>query len=266
MDSKTKTIAKLSPDYRNPREDELLESFVLFLEAIGGVEQLVISDAMIMGDIEYAAARCACFEADLVRQVSSRSRRMILLKRAKREVLRRYFQEYIEAIAQRKSEIDALDADEKAELSDVETVEWDLANYLPDFVGRPAAFKRQHAWLLSADNRFFGKPLSPYDIRYWSKQLLAAAGLTAYSVVYFVSLDNAAKVKIGFTTGFAHRLRAFRTASPVEPTVHLTMPGDRKLEDRLHERFRADQIDREWFHFSPAIKAFIAENDQTPKL
>lgn len=258
MKSNSSTLAQPSPESRNSRKEELFDCFVVFLEGIGGVENLVISDEMIMIDIEYAAERWSGFEADLVRQVSSRPKRMLLLKRAKRAVLRRYFQDYVDAVADRKKEIDQMDDEQRAELFDVQTIEWDIANYLPEFIGRPAAFRRDHAWLLSPGRLFFGQPLSAHDVRHWTKQLLAAAGLTNKSVVYFVSLDDLSKVKIGWTGNMRRKLTFFRNSTPSEPTVHLTLLGGYDLEQQLHRRFKIDRIVREWFRLSPAIKEFIA--------
>lgn len=257
MKTNSSTLAKPSQDSLNSRKEELFDSFVVFLEAIGGVEKLVISDEMTMIDIEYAAERWPGFEADLVKQVSSRLKRMILLKRAKRAVLRRYFQEYVDAVVDRKNEIDQMDDDERSALFDVETIEWDLANYLPEFIGRPVSFRRDHAWLLSPGKLFFGKPLSPHDVRHWTKQLLAAAGLTNRSVVYFVSLDDPSKVKIGWTGNMRQKLTVFRNSTPTEPTVHLTLLGGYDLEQQLHRRFKADRIVREWFRLSDEIKEFM---------
>jgi len=258
MDSDNPTIAEPSPDSRNYRNEELFEILVGFVERIGGVEKLVISDEMIMVDIEYVAERFGGFESDFVRQVPARSQRMVLLKRAKRAALRRYFQEYVEAVDQRRNEIEEMDDQERVALSSVDTIEWELANYLPEFAGRPADFPQSHAWLMCDDRRFFGKPLSPHDRKYWSRQLLAAAGLNDQPVVYFVSLDDPAKVKIGWTGNLPRKLTFFRNSTPSEPTVHVTLPGGYELEQQLHRRFKADRIVREWFRLSPDIVAFIA--------
>ncbi len=254
------TLAEPSQDSLNPRKEELIEMLVGFVEQIGGVEKLVISDEMIMLDIEYAAEHYGGFEGDFVSQVSSTSQRMALLKRAKRVVLRRYFQEYVDQIDQRRNEIEELDDEEKSALSGFETIEWELANYLPDFIGRPPEFPQNHAWLMRDDQRFFGKPLSPHDRRYWTKQLLGAAGLGAQPVVYFVSLDDPSKVKIGWTGNLPRKLTFFRNSTPSEPTVHVTLRGGYSLEQQLHRRFKADRIVREWFHLSPDIVAFIGEH------
>lgn len=77
-------------------------------------------------------------------------------------------------------------------------------------------------------------------------------------VVYLISTDNPEFVKIGFTTRLDHRLKALRTASHVEPTIHLTIPGTRTLEGELHTRFEAARYNREWFRLTDEIKTFIA--------
>lgn len=255
------TISKPSPDSHNPLKEELLEALVGFLEGIGGVD-LIISDEMVMSDLEYAAERWAGFEGDFVKLVPSRSKRMVLLQQAKRVVLWRYFQQFVELIAERRMEIEDLDEDERSNLSEVETLEWELANWLPEFVGRPSGFRRDHAWLISPDNRFFGQPLSPHYVKYWTKQLLSAAGLSNEAIVYFVSLDDPSKVKIGWTGNLPRKLSFFRNGTPSEPTVHLTLAGGYELEQELHRRFKADWIVREWFHLSPAILTFIEERKQ----
>lgn len=252
------TIAEPSQYSLNPRNEELFETIVGFVERIGGVERLVISDEMIMIDIEYAAERWGGFESDFVTQVPTRSERMVLLKRAKRAAFRRYWQEYIDLIDQRRHEIEELDDEERSALSGFETIEWELANYLPDFLGRPLEFPRDHAWLMRDDRRFFGKPLSPHDRKYWTKQLLAAAGLINQPVVYFVSLDDPSKVKIGWTGNLPRKLTFFRNSTPSEPTVHVTLRGGYDLEQQLHRRFKANRIVREWFRLSPEIIEFIA--------
>ncbi|MCP3476109.1 GIY-YIG nuclease family protein [Bradyrhizobium sp. CCGUVB1N3] len=82
------------------------------------------------------------------------------------------------------------------------------------------------------------------------------------SVVYLISTDNPAFVKIGFTTRLEDRLRSLRTASHVEPTIHLTIPGTQSLEQELHSRFEAARFNREWFRLTDDIKTFIASQKE----
>jgi hypothetical protein len=77
-------------------------------------------------------------------------------------------------------------------------------------------------------------------------------------VVYFINAADPKFVKIGFTTNFNQRIRSLRTASHVEPVVHLVMPGARSLERDLHTRCASARHNREWFRLTDEIAAFIA--------
>jgi T5orf172 domain len=72
-----------------------------------------------------------------------------------------------------------------------------------------------------------------------------------------VSLGDALLVKIGFTTDFKHRIRSLRTSTPVEPIIHLTIPGTPALERELHARFASLRRAREWFQLSAELQDFI---------
>lgn len=80
------------------------------------------------------------------------------------------------------------------------------------------------------------------------------------SVVYFISFGEEDVVKIGFTSQLARRMSQFRSVSSVEPKLHLAIPGGRKEEQALHDRFRADHIIRELFRFSSGIEKFISKH------
>jgi hypothetical protein len=190
-----------------------------------------------------------CCDLDLLPNVKPRHR-LGRLRAAKREVLRRYLDDCVDPIR------------EEAE-NDGGDPTMLLGGFIAeDFVGRNnQATPSSHATL--AQN-FYGRPLSARAIRTWTKIARAAARPPSVSdrvgarpIVYFISTDNPATVKIGFSANFKHRLRSLRTASPVEPRVHLTIDGDKRLEDELHERFRADHIRREWFRLSGEVAAFI---------
>lgn len=77
-------------------------------------------------------------------------------------------------------------------------------------------------------------------------------------VVYLISTENPEFVKIGFTASLERRLRSLRTASHVEPTIHLAIPGTVSLERELHRRFEAARYNREWFRLTEEIQTFIA--------
>lgn len=77
-------------------------------------------------------------------------------------------------------------------------------------------------------------------------------------VVYVMSAGDPEFVKIEFTTSLERRLRSLRTASHVEPIVHVAIPGTRSLERDLHNRFASAHQKREWFRLTDEIAAFIA--------
>lgn len=75
-------------------------------------------------------------------------------------------------------------------------------------------------------------------------------------VVYFVRSGDA--VKIGFTTDLESRVKAFRTASPEEFDVWMTIEGSARLERYFHRMFAGDRIRNEWFKVSSAILDYVA--------
>jgi Meiotically up-regulated gene 113 len=89
-------------------------------------------------------------------------------------------------------------------------------------------------------------------------EIYSATEKSSGPVVYLVSTDNPEFVKIGFTTCLERRLRSLRTASHIEPTIHLTIPGTPSLERELHTRFGAARYNREWFRLTDEIRTFIA--------
>ena len=76
-------------------------------------------------------------------------------------------------------------------------------------------------------------------------------------VVYVMSAGDPEFVKIGFSTNLERRLRSLRTASHVEPIVHVAIPGTMSLERDLHSRFASSHQNREWFRLTDEIAAFI---------
>lgn len=79
--------------------------------------------------------------------------------------------------------------------------------------------------------------------------------------VYFISAEETARVKIGYSIDPHRRLAQLKTGSPCT----LKMAGIIKntsasLENKLHKKFSADRINGEWFHMSSEIKTFISEN------
>jgi hypothetical protein len=208
----------------------LIGSLVEKLFELGAPISLSASDAILCEDIE------------LLRQMEPVQRRAALRK-AKRDALQQYLCDCIDQIAEAAGD-----------------GRLDLETLLGGFVGTDSPVTPvTHATL---HQQFYGAPLSTRDIERWNRLANAAAqqptGEDREPIVYFLSTDDPTKVKIGYSAKFKHRLRALRTASPADPTVHLTIPGDKRFEAELRERFKADHIRREWFKFSTEIKAFIA--------
>lgn len=80
-------------------------------------------------------------------------------------------------------------------------------------------------------------------------------------MIYFVQADIIGRIKIGTTAdeNINKRLEKLRTACPVGLTVLLTLPGGRKKEARLHERFAADRLHGEWFNPSANLIRYICK-------
>jgi hypothetical protein len=89
-------------------------------------------------------------------------------------------------------------------------------------------------------------------------EIYAPAEKSLGPVVYVIGTGDPNFVKIGFTTNLKKRLRSLRTASHVEPIVHLAIPGTRSFEQELHTRFASDRHNREWFRLTKKIETFIA--------
>lgn len=90
------------------------------------------------------------------------------------------------------------------------------------------------------------------------------AGLPVGPVVYFAERDNL--IKIGYSDSLSRRLSGL-AHEPTGPGAAITgdvqllaaIPGDRKMERRLHERFAAQRVVREWFSPSPELNELITE-------
>lgn len=72
-------------------------------------------------------------------------------------------------------------------------------------------------------------------------------------IVYFILGHE--RVKIGTTTNITKRLAAM---SQTPDVLAAWLPGDRKIEGVLHQRFATCRIPRsEWFHLTPELVDFI---------
>jgi hypothetical protein len=74
------------------------------------------------------------------------------------------------------------------------------------------------------------------------------------SVVYFVRIGK--NVKIGVTTNLKRRMKAMQTyASDIKLLIE--MPGDRSLEQKLHDLLAESRVARELFHQDYRVISFI---------
>jgi transcriptional regulator with XRE-family HTH domain len=80
--------------------------------------------------------------------------------------------------------------------------------------------------------------------------------------VYFVSRAGDGAIKIGVSRNPASRLAQLRSGSPEQLTLLAVIPGGRKKERELHNRFAEFRIYGEWFAASAELVGFIATLDR----
>ncbi len=69
-------------------------------------------------------------------------------------------------------------------------------------------------------------------------------------MIYFILDVVDGLIKIGFTTNIRLRLRKLRSQTPNTLKLLGTIPGTRRDEARLHDRFYSKRIWGEWFDIS----------------
>lgn len=77
--------------------------------------------------------------------------------------------------------------------------------------------------------------------------------------VYFLRQHADASTKIGFTGKSSPniRRRKLQTGSGTVLELLAIVPGDRRLEDRLHVYFHAYRMEGEWFRQNPQLDELI---------
>jgi hypothetical protein len=76
--------------------------------------------------------------------------------------------------------------------------------------------------------------------------------------VYFIRpVGMPGLVKIGFSNNPAKRLDNMLCWSPIPLEIAATIPGDIKLEGRIHGLFKDCHSHREWFNETPQLTRFI---------
>ena len=84
-------------------------------------------------------------------------------------------------------------------------------------------------------------------------ELIDAAAYEGRRYVYFIRIGEDGPIKIGLTDDVKRRLEQLQTAHPDALRVIACVPGDRRLEAHLHQRFSAERISGEWFHPSSSL-------------
>lgn len=71
--------------------------------------------------------------------------------------------------------------------------------------------------------------------------------------MYFIQRGEHGPIKIGVSTDVTGRLRSLQVGF-LDPLVLLgTLPGGADLEQALHDRFRDQRVEGEWFRPSPEL-------------
>jgi hypothetical protein len=80
------------------------------------------------------------------------------------------------------------------------------------------------------------------------------------SYVYFLRYGK--RVKIGTATNVQARFKELSTGIPGKARIYYVTPGNRALENELHQLFAADRVSGEWFNWSGAMLEWIAADEE----
>lgn len=75
--------------------------------------------------------------------------------------------------------------------------------------------------------------------------------------IYVVRAGEA--LKIGITSDISRRLKALRNASAHAVELLASFPGNRWMEEELHQRFATHRLRGEWFAAHPDLLAWVEE-------
>lgn len=78
-------------------------------------------------------------------------------------------------------------------------------------------------------------------------------------VVYFIRATESNRVKIGVATNPLQRLADLQVGSPEILELIGTVPGGRKLEERLHRALESDRVHGEWFELTDRVILAIGD-------
>lgn len=212
----------------------------------------------------------------------SRAAAKALLARAKKETARRWLYARFDPTDMDLELFDESECSDDTRVSDDKLLKQRALNSIDDVVSTVTALRNTYASLASdltqplarqatvAARVAYGYPEErpdrtdcfDEDVRRQCRRIIneiySSKVESSGPVVYLIRTDDPEFVKIGFTTCLEMRLKSLRTASHVEPTIHLTIEGTRSLERELHTRFEVARYSREWFRLTDDIKTFIA--------
>lgn len=78
-------------------------------------------------------------------------------------------------------------------------------------------------------------------------------------MIYFIQAANGGPIKIGYARKVLPRLKGLQTGHSDQLCVLATMPGDKRNERALHERFVCLRTRGEWFNPGPDLLRLIKE-------
>lgn len=78
---------------------------------------------------------------------------------------------------------------------------------------------------------------------------------------YVYVLRSGFFIKIGYSTNPVERIGSIVTSTPDDCEMLFLVPGNLKLEKRLHREFAACHYRREWFFLCGKLKRFVEEFD-----
>jgi hypothetical protein len=84
--------------------------------------------------------------------------------------------------------------------------------------------------------------------------------------VYFIQDVQADAIKIGFSKNVSNRVAALQTSTTSPLKLLVCVPGGRKTEKELHEKFVQFHIRGEWFRSAPELLQYVETLRTLPEL
>lgn len=81
--------------------------------------------------------------------------------------------------------------------------------------------------------------------------------------VYFIGNLTHQYVKIGYSLNPKKRLTGIQTGCPFPVTILATMPGSKRIETHLHDKFRKWRTVGEWFYITRPIADYMLQHTKS---